>query len=149
MSVPHVPLKLRIVAWVFLIVGLNAAHDFILCIVKHGGLPPGEDLGLLGIPVYFGLVRLWPGWRTCALILLGLYFVAWSIVSAFVLVQHKVGTFILFGCRLIEFPFPRSALYLGASLALAIWEVWVLTRPDIVALLPNGAARRKSIPSIA
>jgi hypothetical protein len=128
------PLDLRIVAWLFLIVGLDSAYKYTLATLHHGGIPQDFDGGLVCIPCYFGLVRQWPGWRGCSLALIAIYSCVALFVVIYVYTHDQGASFDLFGHRFIKFPNRFASIYFGAYFALAIWEWKVLTRPDIAAL---------------
>jgi hypothetical protein len=134
MNCRAVPFDLRIVAWIFFLVGLDGTYTFVLDAIRHPTANPGYSGNAICILIYFGLMRLWPGFRKGALVLLALYSLVMAIVAAFVLFHHKGGVFTFLGHRLIEVPYRFTPLYFGACLALVAWEWKVLTRPEVVSL---------------
>jgi hypothetical protein len=92
------------------------------------------DLDVLGLFIGPGLLRFSRGWRTCALVLLWITFVGTLHLTLMSLSSHWPIDFIVFGHN----TGPASqgtVLAIGAlGFALALWEYWVLTRPDIRAL---------------
>jgi hypothetical protein len=136
-----ISLDLRIVAWLFLIVGLNSAYVLLLHLFQRVSLPGSFDLGLLCVPCYFGLVRLWPGWRTCALILMVLYLCFLPVVAIYLYFHHSNAALEFFGHRFLEIPRSFAPLYLCGCVGLVWWEARVLLRPDIVSLFNQRTHR--------
>src|SRR5262245_25229548 len=67
MEKSSLPRALRIVAVMQLLGGVYSAVGILLDLTRsHSNL----NIGVLGIPIYFGLRRLNSGWRSCALFLL-------------------------------------------------------------------------------
>ena len=61
------PRALRIVAVIQLLYGVSAALSAVVLLLQsHISL----NASVLGIPIYYGLLRFSSGWRTCALVLL-------------------------------------------------------------------------------
>src|SRR5437762_3541841 len=62
----NIPASLKIVAWLFILFGISSAIEIVVAIFQ-GRL--SFNFGVVGIFVGRGLLRLQPGWRTCALVL--------------------------------------------------------------------------------
>ncbi|MFK7959061.1 MAG: hypothetical protein AB8G96_00925 [Phycisphaerales bacterium] len=122
------PLSLTIVAWLFLLDGFGSVLGMI-----HGlaNQRVWLSLGLLGIPVGFGLMRYRSGWRTCALALLWLEFLAIP-VFLIVLASQNGRPYVQFWGYRQELD-STAPLYFMLPLVFlfALWQYRVLTRPDI------------------
>jgi hypothetical protein len=89
------------------------------------------DMGLLGIPTYFGLRRLSPGWRKYAILSLVLGLVAWSAGVAFGLIARSPAHVAIFGVRLGDIS-PHWPVVVSATMFLMVlWQIHTLTRPEI------------------
>jgi hypothetical protein len=124
------PRALRIVAWLFLLGGLNSVLTILVCAL-HNQLQ--LDFGVIGIFVYSGLLRFSSGWRTCALVLLALALVMLPIIAVLGFVAPE-GHLDLFGQHVMSIPPPVVSILMIPWFALALWEWNVLTRPEITTL---------------
>ena len=91
------------------------------------------DFGVIGIFVYFGLLRFSSGWRTCAFVLLAFSLVMLPIIAVLGFVAPE-GHLDLFGQHVMPIPPPLVSLLMLPWFALALWKWNVLTRPEIAVL---------------
>ncbi len=127
----NIPVSLKIVAWLFIIGGIFKSIEFIAALMKgHVYLP----LGLIGLFVGYGLLKLRRGWRTCALVFLWILFIGLPITSIFYLNQPSSG----FTVRFFEQPLPRNPIIFllvsAISFLSSLWAYRVLTRPETKSL---------------
>jgi hypothetical protein len=126
---------LRVVAWIFIVWGLLSVGDMIY------GLPSGSlnlSAGVIGIFLGRGLLRLGPGSRKCAIVLLWVG-ALWAILQTAVpLITGRPCT-IHFAGRVWE-PRPDWAWVGPASFTLCMWQLSVLRRPVIRALFATKPA---------
>jgi hypothetical protein len=123
-----IPTSLQMVACFFLLSGVSASVGMCVQIVS-GTLV--FDMGLLGIPTYFGLRRLSPGWRKCAILSLVLGLVAWPAGVAFGLIARSPAHVAIFGVRLGDIS-PHWLVVVSATMFLMVlWQIHTLTRPEI------------------
>lgn len=132
-----IPRALRIVAVLHLLSGIVSAVGTVLLLLQsHVYL----DLGVLGIPIYYGLLRLSSGWRTCALVWLWLSMLTMPVVVLIAWLTNEPAPLRIFGLQLSALsPFSLTVLSIPMFL-LALWQYRVLTRPDIRALFPTVTA---------
>jgi hypothetical protein len=124
---PGYPIALKVVAWLFIIFGVLAVLEIVAALFAGR---VSLNVGVLGIFVGRGILRLRRGWRTCALVLLWLCMIIVSVVA--VMILAGAGKMTLFGTRVgrheaLVFGLPLTLGYL----ALGIWQYRVLTRPDV------------------
>jgi hypothetical protein len=135
------PRALRIVAWLFLLGGINSALTIIACALNNR---LQLDFGVLGIFVFFGLMHFSSGWRTCALVLIGLSFVLIPLIAIAGLFAPE-GHIDIFGQKIASIPPIFVSVISMAWMALALWEWRVLNRPDIVGLFHDHRLRRPEV----
>ena len=111
----------RIVAVLFLIAGVAAVVQMILTRVLEL-----STTGLLALPTGIGLLRYSNAWRIVALVILWISLALFIIAMGMWLVNRR-GISVTFWVRS---PVVIAVLML-LSLALTIWEIRVLTRPDV------------------
>ncbi len=111
----------RIVAVLFLIVGVLATVQIALTRVFD------LSMALLALPAGIGLLRYSNAWRIVALVILWISLAFFIIAVGIVLVSGRVPLVTTFWIRS---PAVAAVLWL-LSLALTVWEVRVLTRPDV------------------
>jgi hypothetical protein len=127
------PLALRLVALLFLLGGISSVLNIVVCALNNR---LQLDFGVVGILVYFGLLRLSSGWRTCALVLIWIGIIGAITISiiamlSFGLARANINFFGIPGPET-----PPFFVFIPACfwLALALWQLSVLKRPDIMAL---------------
>lgn len=122
----RLPLNLRIVAFLFLLTGIFSWIDLFSKNTEHH---LQLEFGILGIPIYIGLLQLRPGWRTCALVLNIIALIFAIIALAFGLfVSGANFHFDLFGLKSTSIPRSLSFLWTLLYTALTIWTLRVLLR---------------------
>jgi hypothetical protein len=122
------PRDLRVVAVIQLVGGLASAVGMVVQLTRnHLNL----DFGVLGIPIYFGLMRLSSGWRTCALVFLWFSLILAPVVFFVGLAAQHPAWFGMFGVRLASV----SPVWLSVAalllFVLSLWQYRVLTRPGV------------------
>jgi hypothetical protein len=138
---PRLPLALKIVAWLFIVWGILAAIEVVLSLV-HGKVH--VNLSVVGIFVGRGLLKVRPGWWTCALALL--WFAMILIFVLLVCAAFGFGTLTLFSSE----PLPDSAqtraigvAICGVAIGFLFWQYRVLTRPDVRRLFLLSQAQER------
>jgi len=136
-----VPRALRVVALIHWAGGVLAAAGIVVNLF-HDRL--FLDLDLLGIPIYYGLLRLSSGWRTCALVFLWGDLIATPLMFLVGLVGKPPAFVLVLGVRLESIsPVWMSVLAVPAFI-LALWQYRVLTRPEIRSLFTSAARAEAS-----
>ncbi|MDQ6893991.1 MAG: hypothetical protein M3167_15065 [Acidobacteriota bacterium] len=111
----------RIVAVLFLIAGVAAVVQMILTRVLEVG-----TTGLLALPTGIGLLRYSNAWRIVALVIL------WISLAVFII---AMGMWLVNGSAVSVTFWVRSpaviAVLIFLSFSLTVWEIRVLTRPDV------------------
>jgi hypothetical protein len=131
-----IPTALRVVALLHLLGGVLTVAA-ILVKLTHGRI--SLDFGVLGIPIYFGLMRFSRGWRTCALVFIWLGILLAPVAFILGLTTHFPAYFQIFGVRLASI---RPVWLSVASVfwfLLELWQYRVLTRADIRSLFLQPA----------
>ena len=128
---PNIPLSLKIVACLFIIGGILAGIEIITALIKGR---VSLSLGVIGLFVGYGLLKLRRGWRTCALVFLWILFIGIPIISMFYITQPSSG----FNVQMLGEPLSRNPIFIlllniFCFLPL-LWSYRVLTRPDIKSL---------------
>lgn len=123
-------------AIVQLLAGISAAIGIVIGLTKnHVNL----DLNVLGIPMYYGLLRWSSGWRTCALVFCWAGMLLTPVAFLMGLNAEAPAFLKVFGVQVASLP----AIWLSAlSIAfflLNLWQYRVLTRPDIRAAFLQSA----------
>jgi hypothetical protein len=127
----------KVIAWIYLAcasaVGFRAAYATLF-----GG--PGGDLGgaVLGLLLGSGLLRLHPLARSAALLVSGFALIGGTIAIA-LCIGHQTGWNVASGGLIVDQPTLAFGA-LGAWIAFAGWQVWVLTRPETIALFEGSRA---------
>lgn len=125
------PRTLKIVAALFVLSGVLAAVEVL---VSLAGGHVSLNLGVLCIFVGYGLLRLRPGWRTCALLFTWITLLVAPVLVLLVLFGDCPAYFKAFGQRVGSAP-PELAAVVGTRFfVFGIWQYRVLTRPEIVRL---------------
>lgn len=123
----QVPTPLKVVASLFILVGVCSLIE-ILVSLMYGRI--FLNLGVLGLFIGFGLLRLSRGWRTCGLVFLWIGMIGVPVVAIL---------FISVGGPTIRF-FGQKVGHASPSLGIAaavvgflitLWQYRVLTRPEV------------------
>ncbi|HYK41806.1 MAG TPA: hypothetical protein VE007_05395 [Thermoanaerobaculia bacterium] len=118
----------RIVAVLFLLTGVAAIAQVI--VTRSLAI----STQMLAIPIGVGLLRYRNAWRVAALVLLWFSLAIVTFVVGIALLNRNLS----FGGFLARSPALAGA-FLGLSFALTIWEIRVLTRPDVRRSFELGA----------
>ena len=138
------PTALNIVAVLFLLVGLISAGTMIYEVFQRSF---HLNFGVLGLPIFFGLRQLNRGWRSCALVCLGVSMLLTAIV---VVLGFTATTPAEFGFRdrpMAEIDARWLSAIGGVLFLLTVWQYRVLVRPDVRALF-HAAAPCVSVSSV-
>jgi len=135
------PMSLKIIAVVFFLSGAWALFDFL----SHLGSNNNYifNLGILGMPIAWGLMNYRAGWRTCALVFLWFAFIVLAVFPLFILLSPPESIFVFWNGKRIE-PTMNVRL-IACSLVipfflLTFWMYRVLTGPDVRALFGLNAS---------
>lgn len=129
---PRLPTSLRVVAWLFILSGLLVWAGVFVSVLS--GKPKFPLPGVLELFAGIGLLRLRPGWRTCALVLLWISIIVAAFL-AFVLMLGTGSAPIHFNGHLAALvPAGALSLLAFAQLGFSLWQVSVLCREDVRAL---------------
>lgn len=124
-------------AWILLICGLRAVVGILMRLTANHLI---LDFGVLGIPIYFGLMRLSSGWRTCALVFLWISMLMALVLFSLGLASHAPAHLQVLGARVASI----SPVWLSVAsipyLVFMLWQYRVLTRPEIARLFLQPAA---------
>lgn len=131
MEKTSIPTALRIVAVIHLLIGLFSVAEVLVQLTQRH---LNFNFGVLGIPIYFGLMRLSAGWRTCALVFNWLGMLLALLVFIVGIVVEDPAEFAVWGVPVASV----SSLWLSvvsvAWFILCLWQFRVLTRLDIIEL---------------
>jgi hypothetical protein len=132
-----IPKALRVVAWIHLLGGLLSLAGVVSQLTHDRFL---LDFGILGIPIYFGLMERSNGWRTCAIVILQIDLLLVPCVFVLGLVSHAPARFQVSGVELARVSPLWLAVLAVPIFVLAWWQYRVLQRPEIEALFrkPRG-----------
>jgi len=124
------PRTLRLVALLFLLSGISSLISMVVGALNS---QVRLEFGMIGIFVYFGLLRLSSGWRTCALALTLLGVVMSPVMAILSLGAPQKVNINIFG---INSAMPSFFVVLASIFwfGLALWQWSVLKRPDVTAL---------------
>jgi len=89
------------------------------------------DLGVLGIPIYFGLMRRSGGWRTCALVFLWVGMLMAPVAFITGLASGSPAYFKVFGVQLSSLSPVWLSVVSVPFFLLNLWQYRVLTHPEI------------------
>jgi hypothetical protein len=103
------------------------------------------SMTLLGIPIFFGLLRLSKGWRTCALVIVwvAMIFTVAMFVSLFFV--EAAGKVSVFGITLGDLSTWVAGLFSLALFLFYFWQYRVLTDPRVRALFYKSKAIHPSM----
>ena len=123
------PLSLRIVAFIFLVIGIGGLYGILESLLKERFLE--INIGVLGLPVCYGLLKHRQVWRTLAFIFIWIEIIGSLIAMGILIFNREVTVFKLFGVSSQTMSFPIALVTLGALLLLALWQNKVLTSKNI------------------
>lgn len=137
MSEKPLPGGLKVVAGLFILGGVCAAVE-VLVSLANGQV--NINLGVLGIFIGSGLLRLSRGWRTCALVFLWIALIALPIFAFIAIVRSGPLDLKIFGQNVGHAPKEVGLAIAAALFLLTVWQYRVLTSPGIRDLfgLPRG-----------
>ena len=123
---PHIPGALRAVAIIHLVMGVEALAGVLVHLARNSYQ---LNLGVLGIPICFGLLRFSRGWRTCALALLwvGLLLVPLGVLLS--VFGSGPVTFFVFGLSVGQLARPWLYVMAAVMFMLFLWQYRVLVSP--------------------
>lgn len=122
------PRALRVVAWLHLLMGVGSAAEILVGLTRHS---IHFAFGVLGIPIYFGLLRLSSGWRTCALVMLWLDLIALPVAFYISLMGSGPVPFRVLGVDVGEVPRVWMTVTALTAFPLIVWQYLVLVRADV------------------
>ncbi len=126
------PLSLISVAFIFLLIGLYGLYDGLMTLYTERYLE--INLLILGIPVFWGLLKHYKGWRTLALFFISveMIFSALGFIPAVLIIfNRELIPFNLFGISSKTMSFPVAFFTLLAFFLIALWQYKVLTSKKI------------------
>lgn len=131
------PRDLRTVALLHLLGGVIAAIGAVMQLMtSHVNI----DLGILGIPIYFGLLGLKAGWRTVALVLLWIGMLSAPVAFFLGFVSSEPVSVRVLGVQFSSASPVLLALFTAGVFLLHLWQYRVLTRATIRGLFLPPAA---------
>lgn len=131
MEKTSIPTALRIVAVLQLLGGLLAVADVLIqWTQRHHDF----NLGVLGIPISFGLMRLCNGWRLLALLFLGVGVLLTPIAFVLGIMADDPVDLALLGVRVVEVSPLWLSLASAVMFGICYWQYRVLGDPRIRAL---------------
>ena len=136
----RVPAALNVVAVLFLLGGISNAIDVLLAL-REGRIDP--NVGILGIPIFFGLRAFSSQWRTAALVFLWFGFLLCPFIVIFVAFGDVPVEFRLFGRHIAALPSYGMSIAGILLFLLLVWQYGVLVRPDIRALFLTDSSHRE------
>lgn len=122
-------LPLKIVAWLFIVAGIEAVVSIVGKLVLEGGID--LNIGLLGLWIGPGLLRRDPKYRTWALRVLALGLILEAIAAAIFTVQPAPYVVRSFGRQIGSVSSPVALAAILAIVALTLWQVAVLRAPSV------------------
>ena len=128
MQYEPIPTSLKIVAWLFILTGVFAVIEIIVSLLHaHVNI----NLGVLGLFIGPGLLRVSRGWRTCALVFIWIALIGVPVFAVIALTVRGPLTLNLFGQPVGHASKEFGLLVAAVLFLLALWEYRVLTRPDV------------------
>jgi hypothetical protein len=137
---PRRPKALTVVAWLFVIGGVCVCIEILIGLLRqHLSL----NLGVIGIFIGMGLLRLSRGWRTMALVSLWIALLGTPLVAMMALSGMGALSFTVFGIKVAQMSIGPFLIYAFGFFVLTVWQYRVLTRSDVRALFyPRWESRR-------
>lgn len=143
------PRALHIVARLQLLMGLLALAE-ILVFMTQGRLQLA--LGVLGIPICFGLLRCSRGWRTCALVMLWVGLLVMPVLFLLGLLGSGSVSLGVLGIAMGRVPRPWMSVAALPAFLFFLWQYRVLVRPDVrrlfLATADSGAPAGDASPAV-
>jgi hypothetical protein len=136
-SSPAMPRELKVLGILYLLGGIVSGFEFLHALLQGRAL---VHLGVLGIFIGPGLLRLNDQWRTCALVLTWILFFALPIISIMLLATTSKPTLILFWISIGETTKGVAFGVIALTFILTLWQYRVLTREDVRRLFLTEAA---------
>ena len=137
---PSIPTSLKVVAALFILSGMSSLIEIVVSL-SHGHI--SINLGVLGLFIGAGLLRLSPTWRTWALVFTWIALVGAPLVGLIFLIVPGPVDVELFGQPVGQAPKAAGVAVAGVVFLVAVWQDRVLTRPEVRALFrPPTAAPR-------
>lgn len=130
-----IPTALNIVAILFLIGGISSALGMLIRL-RDGQLH--LDLGILGIPTYFGLRRFSKGWRIYALVCVWFVLVVSPICFVLGFAISQPAHFSLLGLNTGKVSPLWLSIVSVLFFAISLWQLRILTRREIRAKFHEG-----------
>ncbi|MBI5091961.1 MAG: hypothetical protein HZB26_05895 [Candidatus Hydrogenedentes bacterium] len=124
----QIPSALRVVAYIHLVVGILCVIQSIVLFLYN---TVSLQFGLLGIPIFFGLLSLRNGWRVCAMVLQWFGLIGLPIFFLLGLSGAVPTYFQFFGLRGALVPGWFVSAGTIPLFFLALWQYRVLIRPDV------------------
>ena len=121
-------MPLKAVAIFFIMGGIAAAIE-VLVSLMHSHI--NVNLGVLAIFIGTGLLKLRPGWRTCALVFLWIAMIGIPIFVILMLFHSGPLDFRVFGQKVGYTSKVFGFVIAIVMFILAFWQYHVLTRPDV------------------
>ena len=114
-----VPTALRVVAVLFLISGIGSVIDVVAALFLERLY---INIGVLGIPAYYGLLRFSPGWRTFALVCIWLGLVLCPVLFITGLITSIPADLSVFGVNYAKIPAIYMSIVSAPVFLLEIWQ---------------------------
>lgn len=131
------PLSLTFVSVLFILAGAYAALNIVADFIR-GSI--NINLAVICLFIGFGLLRLHPGWRICALVFLWFFFLS-AVLAAGIDVFGDSAQVALFELELTRTELRLVAIVVdGLLAALLCWMYRVLVRQDVKYLFERRAA---------
>lgn len=129
---PARPTSLLIVASIFIALGLGAIATSAIGISRGTG---GVSLNALNLLIGIGLLRRDPYWRRWAVVACWLGIIVTGVLLALIVfgTPSKLSA-TLYGLPLNRMSPTYAFLFALASLAVPVWQLWILQRPSVRAL---------------
>lgn len=125
---PVVPTCLKVVAWLFIIGGVIAVIEIIVSLMNNH---ININLGVLGIFIGLGLLKLRSGWRTCGLVFIWIALVVLPVCGILAIANPSGIHYKIMGQNAGSAPLPIALGVVVFVFCVALWEYKVLTRGDI------------------
>ena len=133
-----IPTALRVVAYIHLVMGILSVVEFFVLLL-HSKL--SLQFGILGIPIFFGLLNLRNGWRVCAMVLLWFGLIVFPIVFILGLSGAVPSYFEIFGIKIARLPGWVVSFGTIPFFLLVLWQYRVLVRPEVCRLFVEAKPR--------
>ena len=124
----RIPVSLTVVAVLFILGGIYAVIEVVVCLA-HNHI--NIHFGVLGLFIGPGLLGLRRGWRTCALVFLWIAMIGIPII-AILMVGHSGPLDVkVFGQKVGYASKEFGLVIAGMLFLLSLWQYRVLTRADV------------------